>query len=74
MSKNVPGQPDHAAPKGPLMKRVRKAITAAVGMAATLLAAGVFDGKTEAIVSGLLGVATAYGVYRVPNAPAHPAA
>lgn len=52
------------------MKRYAKAITAACGVGATLLAAGVLDGVAEAIVAGLLGVATAAGVYGVPNEPA----
>lgn len=70
MPKNVVGRPDHAAPKEPLVKRYAKAITAACGLAATLVAAGVLDDRTEAIVTGLLGIATAYGVYAVPNKPA----
>lgn len=66
---NRPDFPDHAAPEEPLVKRYNKAITAACGMAATLLAAGVFDGVVEAVVAGLLGVATAAGVYAVKNDP-----
>ena len=67
---NVIGRADHAAPKEPPMKHYAKAITGACGIAATLLAAGVLDGVAEAIVSGLLGVATAAGVYGVENKPA----
>lgn len=52
------------------MKRYAKAITAACGLAATLLAAGALDGTAEAIVSGLLAVATTAGVYQVKNQPA----
>jgi hypothetical protein len=52
------------------MKRIRKALVAACGLAATLVAAGVLDDTTEAIVTGLLAVATAAGVYAVPNARA----
>jgi hypothetical protein len=54
------------------MKRYRKALTAACGIGATLLSAGLLDGVAEAVVSGLLGVATAAGVYQLPNAPAAP--
>ena len=64
----IPGVADHAAPKPPLVKRIRKALTAAVGMAATLTAAGVLDDRAEAVVTAILGVLTAYGVYAVPNA------
>ena len=52
------------------MARIRKALVAVLGLAATLVAAGVLDDKTEAIVTSLLGIATAYGVYRIPNKPA----
>lgn len=52
------------------MAHIRKFLVAACGMAATLVAAGVLDDTTEAIVTGLLGVATAAGVYVVPNQPA----
>ena len=69
----VPGEPDHAAAKGSLVKKIRKALVAALGMAATLVAAGVLDDQTEAIVTGILAVATAAGVYVVPN-KAEPAA
>lgn len=65
-SEKTPG-PDHAAPKGPLMKRIRKAIVAVLGLAATLVAAGALDDQTEAIVTGILAAATAAGVYVVPN-------
>ncbi len=74
MPKNVPGQADHAAPAttGGIMSRFRKAIVAALGLAATLVSAGVLDDQAEAIVSGLLALATAAGVYSVPNKPAAP--
>lgn len=63
------GVPDHAAPKEPNVQlaTIRKAVAAACGLAATLVSAGALDGKAEAIVSGLLAVATAYGVWAVPN-------
>jgi hypothetical protein len=65
----TPGVADHAAPEVPIMQRYNKAITAVLGMAATLVAAGVLDDVTEAIVTGILGVATALGVWAVPNKP-----
>jgi len=49
------------------MKRYAKAITAVVGLAATLVSSGALDGRAEAIVSGLLAIATAAGVYGVKN-------
>lgn len=54
------------------MKRVRKAVTAACGLAATLVAAGVLDDTAEAIVTGVIAVFTAVGVYQVKNVPAPP--
>ncbi len=72
MPKNVPGHADHAAPvtNGGIMAKVRKTVVAALGLAATLVAAGVLDNQTEAIVTGLLAAATAAGVYATPNKPA----
>ena len=72
MPKNVPGRADHGAPQAPLVHRYRKAIAAACGMAATLAADGWFDGRAEALVQALLGVATVLGVYASPNASAAP--
>jgi hypothetical protein len=68
---NIIGRADHAAPapKESLMARFRKAIVAVVGLAATLVSSGALDGKAEAIVSGLLAIATAAGVYQVKNQP-----
>lgn len=56
------------------MSKYRKAIAAACGVAATLVANGALHGNAEAIVSGLLAVATVAGVYSVPNVPNVPAA
>jgi putative intracellular protease/amidase len=56
------------------MARVRKFVVAVCGMAATLVAAGVLDDTAETVVTGLLGIATALGVYVVPNGPAQPGA
>jgi hypothetical protein len=69
---NRPGIADHAASKESLMKRYRKAIVAVLGLAATLVSAGVLDHTAEAIVDGILAAATALGVYAVPNEPAPP--
>lgn len=66
-SQNTPG-PDHAAPTPPLVQRIRKAIVGAVGLAALLVSSGVLDDNTEAIVNGLIAVATLFGIYQVPNA------
>ncbi|MCZ2837128.1 hypothetical protein [Modestobacter sp. VKM Ac-2985] len=63
----TPGEPDHAAPRPPRLARVRKAIVAGLGFGATLVAAGVLDDQTEAIVTGVLALATVLGIYRVPN-------
>lgn len=49
------------------MAKIRKFLVAVLGLAATLVAAGVLDDQTEAIVTGLLALATAAGVYAVPN-------
>lgn len=64
----IPGVPDHAAPRPPFAARARKFLVGAAGLAATLVAAGVLDDQTEAIVTGLLAVATAAGIYATPNA------
>lgn len=75
MPKNVIGQADHAAPEtrgDKLMASIRKALVAVLGLAATLVAAGVLDDNTEAIVTGVLAVGTALGVYVVPNKPSAP--
>lgn len=64
----TPGVADHGAPPAPLVQRIRKSLVAIFGLAATLVAAGVLDDTTEAIVTGVLAAATAAGVYVVPNA------
>ena len=70
MTPQTPGVADHGAPKEPLVKRIRKALVGAAGLAATLVAAGVLDDNTEAIVTGVLAALTAAGIYAVPNEPA----
>jgi len=65
---NIPGVADHAGPRPSFIKRARKAAVASCGLGATLLAAGALDGTAEAVVSGLLAVATTLGVYRSKNA------
>lgn len=52
------------------VQRALKAVVGAVGLAAVLLSSGQLDGRTEAVVSGLVAVATAFGIYQVPNARA----
>lgn len=51
------------------VKRARKAIIGALGLGALLVSSGVLDDKTEAIVSGVIAVATALGIYQVRNEP-----
>lgn len=70
-SQHTPG-PDHAGPRPPFVKRAKKAVVAACGLAATLVAAGILDHLLEAVVTGLLGVATTYGVYKAENAKTPP--
>ncbi len=69
----VPGEPDHAAPGTPLHKRVRKALVAVAGFAATLLAAGALDPDVAPWVQAGLAALTAAGVYAVPNKQTPPA-
>lgn len=64
----TPGVGDHAAPGPPLVARIRKALVAAAGLAAVLVSSGQLDGTTEAVVSGVLAVGTAFGVWAAPNA------
>lgn len=67
-----PGVADHAAPSTPgaLMAGIRKLVVAVLGHASTLLAVGALDGTAEVVVAGVLAVATAAGVWAVPNKPA----
>jgi hypothetical protein len=59
----------NATPSKPsFVQRARKFLIGAVGLGAVLLSSGQLDGRTEAIVSGLVAVATALGIYQVPNA------
>lgn len=52
------------------VQQTRKLLVGVVGLAAVLLSSGQLDGRTEAVVSGLVAVATAFGIYQVPNARA----
>lgn len=52
------------------LQRARKFLVGVVGLAAVLLSSGQLDGRTEAVVSGLVAVATALGIYQVRNVPA----
>lgn len=65
--------PDHSAPASPsFFARARKLIVAVLGFAATVIASGVLDDPQydtiRTWVQVAIGVATAAGVYRVPNA------
>ena len=52
--------------------KVRKAVVAVVGMALTVGLGLGLTGTAGAILTAVAGLATALGVYRVPNAPATP--
>lgn len=69
---NVPGQPDHAAPPPSWVASARKFLVAVVGLIAQVVASGVLDepeyDTTRVWVQAILAVATAAGVYQVPNA------
>lgn len=73
-SDRTPG-PDHAAPAtGPsFTARARKFLVAVLGLVAQVVASGVLDepqyDTTRTWVTAVLAIATAAGVYRVPNAP-----
>lgn len=55
------------------MTRYAKAITAACGVAAMVLSTGVLEENLEVWINAALAIATAAGVYSVPNKPAAPA-
>jgi hypothetical protein len=65
---NVPGVADHAGPRPSFLARAKKTVIAACGLGATLVAAGVLDDTAEAVVTGLLAIATTAGVYQARNA------
>lgn len=46
----------------------RKAVVAAVGVTALLVSEGVLSGQPLAVAQAVIAVATAFGVWRVPNA------
>ena len=48
---------------------IRKAIVAAVAVAAELIALGVLHGTAQTIAQVVIAAAGAAGVYAVPNAP-----
>lgn len=70
MAKNRPGVADHGAPPTPFAKRARKLIVGACGLAAQVVSTGILEENAEIVVNSLLAIATAYGIWRVPNAPA----
>lgn len=67
----IPGVADHAAPvpKGTLVKKIRKTIVAACGVAAMVVSTGVLEENAEIWVNAALAIATALGVYATPNKP-----
>ena len=72
-SQHTPG-PDHAAPqpKGSLMERIRKFLVAALGVIAMVVTTGVLEEDVEIWLNAVLAIATAAGVYVVPNRPTAP--
>ena len=46
---------------------IRKAVTAAVGVAAEALDAGLVHGTAAKVVGAVIAIATVLGVYAVPN-------
>lgn len=53
--------------KPPFAERARKFLVAAVGVIAMVVSTGVLEEDVEIWVNALLGLATAFGVYQVPN-------
>jgi len=51
------------------MTNVRKALAAAAGLLAQIIAAGVFSGSAQAWAQIGLAAVTAIGVYLIPNIP-----
>lgn len=51
-------------------KRAKKTVVGALGLGALLVSSGVLDDQAEAIVSGVIAVATALGIYQAKNVPA----
>jgi hypothetical protein len=70
----IPDVADHAHPKESFVSKYKKAIAAACGVAAMVVATGVLGEQEEVWVNAALGIATALGVYAVPNRPATPTA
>ena len=54
----------------PTLPEIKKTVVAVLGVAALLASSGLLHGTAEAVVNGILAVATALGVYGVQNAPA----
>ncbi len=69
MPRHTLGVADHAAPATPWAKRARKFLVGTVGLAANVAACGALDGHDAGLwLSIVLAVATAAGIYVVPNA------
>jgi hypothetical protein len=54
------------------LAQVKKAVVAATGVVAVLVAQGLLSGSAERWVEGVLAAATAVLTYFLPNAPADP--
>lgn len=52
---------------------IRKALVAILGVVAMIVSSGLVHGTALAILNGALGLATALGVYGVPNGQSLPA-
>lgn len=50
-------------------KQVKKSITAALGIVALLLSAGVLPDPADKIAAGILAVGTVFGVWKATNEP-----
>ena len=64
----TPGVPDHAAPAPPWAARARKFLVSVVGLIAMLAASGALHGTAQNIAQAAIVLATAAGIYVVPNA------
>lgn len=49
------------------VKRAKKAVVGAVGVAAQLVAAGVLDDQAEAVATAIIAAATVLGIYQARN-------
>jgi hypothetical protein len=54
------------------LAEIRKALVAALGLVAQAASAGLLHGRALAVAEAVLGLATAAGVYVVPNGATNP--